>query len=190
MRPTKFQFQSGSIKTSIMKSYRVWNSLFQFQSGSIKTATCGIMVLGGSWSFNSNLVRLKHCFCSSITCSNSCFNSNLVRLKLDQIEDTTFPQNMFQFQSGSIKTHRPFRKPHPQTSFNSNLVRLKLAKFETFWNAIGCFNSNLVRLKLVYSRKNRHRVPSFNSNLVRLKRENTRWIFVFIFFVSIPIWFD
>ena len=127
MRPTKFQFQSGSIKTCKIWNVLECNWVFQFQSGSIKTGlfeeeqtqSAKFQFQSGSiktWKhtldicihilrFNSNLVRLKHHCGSGQTSFVNGFNSNLVRLKQPTTDVVPAILTPFQFQSGSIKTH-------------------------------------------------------------------------------------
>ena len=101
-------------------------SMFQFQTGSIKRSLLRTRQRTRQVGFNSKLVRLKgemeHWTDTELFAS---FNSKLVRLKEYAIKsiDTRW---LFQFQTGSIKSRHGHRQVvRVQIGFNSKLVRLK-----------------------------------------------------------------
>ena len=53
---------------------------------------------------------------------------------------------MFQFQNGSINSHKDSNQYHPPKSFNSKMVRLIEAGYEWDAEKKECFNSKMVRL--------------------------------------------
>ena len=98
--------------------------MFQFQSGSIKS-TYVEFCNQGTHSFNSKVVRLKAAICSRLIIVALCFNSKVVRLKGVNVQIGT-QDALFQFQSGSIKSHQGFAKTMLWGCFNSKVVRLKV----------------------------------------------------------------
>ena len=141
-------------------------------------------------SFNSKLVRLEGLTDITSVCILNSFNSKLVRLEVPCQRDREITMNMFQFQTGLIRSvgHTTFVNLY--LSFNSKLVRLeaKMREF-TLWKEQPGFNSKLVRLEELTAKATYLFRGCFNSKLVRLEVAASVSIFQ-DGTVSIPNWFD
>ena len=75
------------------------------------------------------------------------FNSKLVRLKVEQLINMKRDLELFQFQTGSIKSVDLLGMSYQEIGFNSKLVRLKEHPASRLAACNPRFNSKLVRLK-------------------------------------------
>ena len=111
LRGVLFQFQTGSIKSTIL--FLVLNNLirFQFQTGSIKSLSQN-QRRGGTQTFQFQTGSIKSLQqIVAVALRFSRFNSKLVRLKAPTIQGEAECDVWFQFQTGSIKSCRSTRRP-------------------------------------------------------------------------------
>ena len=92
-----------------------------------------------------------------------------MRLKARSICRAAFKLQMFQFQTGAIKSCNQQTLYPQQRSFNSKLVRLKAPVVSRGIDRPAGFNSKLVRLKAIIANLSFMIISCFNSKLVRLK---------------------
>ena len=126
VRGDEFQFQTGAIKREVIVNLVFNLGMFQFQTGAIKRARCCslraglsncfnsklvrlkddeiLILINDEIGFNSKLVRLKAWDGHALRRGGLCFNSKLVRLKGMQPRSHTRTRDMFQFQTGAIKS--------------------------------------------------------------------------------------
>ncbi len=93
------------LRLALRKRKIVRKIKFQFHSGAIKTMFLYAVRLTAC-SFNSIVVRLRHCFLSLLGKENTSFNSIVVRLRHAKTLKAQEQAKQFQFHSGAIKTHR------------------------------------------------------------------------------------
>ncbi len=121
----EFQFQTGAIKRTHQALAEARKSMFQFQTGAIKSKFHISLKRPPSCSFNSKLVRLKGNNDTDLRYCYIRFNSKLVRLKANQQALVEYWIEMFQFQTGAIKSCPLQSLCLWGRGFNSKLVRLK-----------------------------------------------------------------
>ena len=125
VKPTKFQFHNGSIKSRAQTALQGLCQGFNSTMVRLKDFTAvSLFVIEGR--FNSTMVRLKGIVCLISKIRIGSFNSTMVRLKVSKCHVILAITHRFQFHNGSIKSHNSIPTAKTGKQFNSTMVRLKV----------------------------------------------------------------
>ena len=124
---SKFQFQTGAIKSLAAAFVCVCVRPFQFQTGAIKRNPCGFAYFFNFFLFQFQTGAIKSPTDSKLAATIlERFNSKLVRLKAKLAKFSMRSLNSFNSKLVRLKgTPDPNASPRRGCCFNSKLVRLK-----------------------------------------------------------------